>query len=121
MHGAWARAADAGADSAAYLTITNGQLQDDTLAGASSAVATSASIHQTTTDDSGMTGMQPATTVVIRAGQTLVMQPGGYHVMLAGLTQPLTVGSTFQLTLTFEKTGPVSVTVEVRASDAAPS
>ena len=121
VSGAWARAADAGAESAAYLTITNGQLQDDTLVGASSPVAASASVHQTTSADSGMTGMQRADSVVIKAGQTLVMEPGGYHVMLTGLTQALTVGSTFQLTLTFEKTGPVSVAVEVRAADAAPS
>jgi copper(I)-binding protein len=121
VYGAWARPADAGAESAAYLTITNGQLQDDTLVGASSPIAASAAVHQTTSDDSGMTGMHPVPSVVIRAGQTLVMEPGGYHVMLTGLQQPLTVGNTFQLTLTFEKTGPVSVAVEVRASDAAPS
>ena len=121
VFGAWARAADAGADTAAYLTITNGQLQDDTVVGVSSQVATRAAIHQTTAEDSGMTGMHDVPSVVIRAGQTLVMEPGGYHVMLTGLTQPLTVGSTFRLTLTFEKTGPVSVAVEVRATDAAPS
>jgi copper(I)-binding protein len=121
VYGAWARPADAGAESAAYLTITNGQLQDDTLVGASSPVAASAAVHQTTSDASGMTGMHAAPSVVIKAGQDLVMEPGGYHVMLTGLKQALAAGSTFQLTLAFEKTGPVSVAVEVRASDAAPS
>ena len=121
VYGAWAHAADAGADGAAYLTITNGQLQDDTLVGASSPVAASASVRQTAAADSGPTGTHASDSVVIKAGQDLVMAPGGYHVMLSGLTQALTVGSTFQLTLTFEKTGPVSVAVEVRATDAAPS
>ena len=121
VFGAWARPTDAGADAAAYVSITNGQLQDDTLVGASSPVATSASIHQTTTDASGMTGMGDAVSVTIRSGQTLVMEPGGYHVMLSGLTKALVAGTTFQLTLTFEKTGPVSVAVDVRATDAAPS
>jgi copper(I)-binding protein len=116
VYNAWARPADAGSQTAAYLTITNGQLKDDTLVGASSPVATSAGVHQTTTDASGMTGMQEAGSVMIRAGQDLVLQPGGYHVMLMGLTKALAVGDTFPLTLTFEQTGPVTVTVEVKAS-----
>ena len=115
VYGAWARPADAGADTAAYLTITNGQLQDDTLVGASSPVATSAGVHQTTTDASGMTGMQQTASVKIPAGRDLVLEPGGYHVMLMGLTKALAVGDTFPLTLTFEKTGPVTVSVEVKA------
>ena len=93
VYGAWARPADAGADTAAYLTITNGQLRDDVLVGASSPVAASAGVHQTTTDDSGMTGMHPADAVTIRAGQDLVLEPGGYHVMLMGLKQALAAGT----------------------------
>jgi len=116
VYAAWARPADAAAESAAYLTITNGQLKDDVLAGASTPVAASATVHQTSTDDSGMTGMERTESVTIRAGQTVVFEPGGYHVMLAGLKQALTAGSTFPLTLTFEQTGPVTVAVEVRTS-----
>jgi len=115
VYGAWARPADKGADSAAYLTITNGQLRDDVLVGASTPAAASAQLHQTTTDASGMTGMHQSDAVTIRAGRDLVLAPGGYHIMLMGLTQALTVGSTFPLTLTFEETGPVTVAVEVRA------
>jgi copper(I)-binding protein len=115
-YAAYALPADAGADGAAYLTITNGQLKDDVLVGASSSVAASASIQQTTTDPSGLTAMHPAGPLKIKAGQDLVLAPGGYHVMLTGLKQALVAGSTFPITLTFEQTGPVTVSVEVRAS-----
>jgi copper(I)-binding protein len=60
--------------------------------------------------------MHPAGPLTIKAGQDLVLAPGGYHVMLTGLKQALVAGSTFPITLTFEQTGPVTVSVEVRAS-----
>ena len=46
----------------------------------------------------------------------MVFEEGGHHVMLIGLTEALEVGDTFPLTLTFEQTGAVPLTVEVRAS-----
>jgi periplasmic copper chaperone A len=116
LSGAWTRPAAAGAETAAYLTITNGQLRDDVLVGASTPVAASASLHQTSTDASGMTGMKMVDSIRLPAGQTVRLEPGGLHIMLTGLKQELTVGSRVPLTLTFEQTGPVNVTAEVRAS-----
>ena len=40
--------------------------------------------------------------------------------MLTGLKQPLKLGDSFPLTLTFAKAGPVSVTVSVEAIKAKP-
>ena len=113
VHDAWARPAAKGADSAAYLRITNGQLMDDTLVGASTPAAQAAQVHQTTTE-SGMTGMHPVDSLRIPSGKDVVFDPGGYHVMLIGLQQDLAVGDTFDLTLTFEQAGAVKVAVEVR-------
>jgi len=50
----------------------------------------------------------------IPAGKTVELAPGGYHVMLMELAAPLKEGSTFDLTLTFEKAGEKTVSVEVR-------
>jgi hypothetical protein len=61
-------------------------------------------------------GMQPVSRVEIAAGASLQLQPGSYHVMLVGLTRDLVIGETIDLTLTFEKAGPVTVKAEVRAS-----
>jgi copper(I)-binding protein len=111
---AWARPAGAGQASAAYLRITNGTLDEDTLVGASTSAAASASIHRTTTDANGMTGMEAAR-LPIPAGQTVRLEPGGYHVMLMGLTGDLTPGGQLELTLTFEHAGPLNVRADVRA------
>lgn len=116
VYGASAQPADTGAQDAVYLTITNGQLKQDVLVGASTPVAATAVVNQTATDDSGMTAMHPSGPITIHAGQSLVLQPGGYHVMLTGLKQALVAGTTFPLTLTFEQTGPVTVAVDVKAS-----
>jgi len=48
----------------------------------------------------------------------MMLKPGGLHVMLIGLKQPLKVGESFPLTLTFEKAGKLDVTVTVEKSAA---
>jgi copper(I)-binding protein len=111
---AWARPAGVGQGSAAYLRITNGTIAADTLVGASTNAAARASIHRTTTDANGMTGMEPVT-LPIPAGQTVTLEPGGYHVMLMDLTEDLAPGGHVELTLTFEHVGPLNVQAEIRA------
>ncbi len=112
---AWARAGAVGADTAVYFTIVNGKVEADTLLSASSD-AGDASIHQTSTDASGMTGMQMVKSVPIPGGQTVKFEPGGYHVMVMNLKKALNAGDQVQLTLTFQNAGTVNVTAEVRAS-----
>ena len=62
--------------------------------------------------------MQPVDEIPVLAGETVALEPGGYHIMLLDLAEPLEVGTSITLTLTFELFGPVDVTAEVR--DAAP-
>jgi hypothetical protein len=116
VSGAWARAAAKGGTSAVYLQIVNGRLSDDTLVGVSTDVAEKASLHQTTTDSSGVTGMQPMDGITVAAGKTVMLEPGGLHIMLENLTTELVAGSQIRLVLTFEQGGPLNVTAEVRAS-----
>jgi len=52
----------------------------------------------------------------IPAGETVSLEPGGYHIMLLDLASPLEEGSTVELTLTFENAGELVVTAEVRAT-----
>jgi len=113
---AWARAAASGADTAVYLTIVNGRVDADILTGVATDAAQAAAIHQTTTDSSGMTGMQMTPSVTIPGGGTVMFAPGGYHIMLTGLKQALNPGDQVRITLAFQNAGVVSVTAEVRAS-----
>ena len=45
---------------------------------------------------------------------TAELRPGGHHAMLMGLSGPLKQGSTFPLTLAFERAGRITVSVAVR-------
>jgi len=56
--------------------------------------------------------------VALAAGSQVKFMPGGYHIMLMGLKQPLKAGDRFPLTLKFAKAG--SVTVEVLVEKDAP-
>lgn len=114
---AWARPSTGMAMAgAAYLTITNGTGEPDALLSVSTPVATTPELHETSADPSGMMGMHPVDRIDVPAGQSVKLQPGGYHIMLIGLTADLVAGSTIQLTLTFEKAGQITVTAEVRTS-----
>jgi Uncharacterized protein conserved in bacteria len=100
---------------AGYLTITNPGTTADALVGASSPIATSVQIHETMADPSGMMAMSPVDRIDVEPGGTVKLEPGGYHLMLMGVTQMPAVGQTAELTLTFEKAGEVVVQAEVRA------
>ena len=113
---AWIRAADEGGLSAAYLTISNGSEADDALVDVSAPdLATSVSLHETTTGDDGMTGMHHTPSIAVPAGGTVALEPGGYHVMLEGLQRNLVAGETVRIVLTFERAGPLTVDALVRA------
>lgn len=54
--------------------------------------------------------------VEIPAGETLVLEPGSFHIMLIGLTESLMEGDAFVATLHFEKAGAVEITVPIHAA-----
>ena len=58
--------------------------------------------------------MQQVSVVDLTAGDAVVFEPGGLHVMLSHLAGPLESGSSFPLTLTFGEAAPLTVTVDVR-------
>ena len=110
----WARSADSGATGGAYLTIVNADSIAVELVGATSPVATSVEVHESMQHD-GMSHMMPRATVPIGARDSLVMAPGGLHVMLHQLMRPLAPGDSVPLTLRFSAGDSVRVSVPVRA------
>jgi copper(I)-binding protein len=84
----------------------------DRLVGVSTPAARMAGLHQTVVTD-GVAKMEHVDGIDIPADGTLEMKPGGYHIMLMGLTGPLKEGDEIELTLTFEKAGDVKVRAKV--------
>jgi copper(I)-binding protein len=113
---AWVRP-PVGADrpAAGYMTITNPGVDADRLIGASSPIASSVEIHETVAGDSGMMAMQPVDEIEVAPGAPVTLEPGGYHLMLMGVTDMPAVGQTVEITLTFELAGDIVVQAEVRA------
>jgi copper(I)-binding protein len=62
--------------------------------------------------------MRPLAAIDIPAGQPVTLSPGGMHIMLLGLTQPLREGQSFPLTLSFDHAGPRQVTVTIEKAGA---
>jgi copper(I)-binding protein len=108
---AWARATPGKAENgAAYLTIVSPTA--DRLVSVSSPAAKKAGLH-TMTMDGGVMKMRPLVGVDVPANEPVTLKPGGMHIMLQGLNEPLQAGKSFLLTLTFEKAGQREVEVAV--------
>jgi hypothetical protein len=109
----WARATPGGAKTGVvYMTIVNSGGADDQLVAASTPIAVEAQLHQTSMDN-GVIKMRPIAALDLKAGATVKLAPGGYHLMLVNLKQPLKDGDSFPLTLTFAKSGKQDVQVTV--------
>ena len=114
IEGAWARAsAGLARNGAAYMTIHNEGPVADRLIAASSPIAGTIELHAHLKDGDVMR-MRPVVAVEIAPGEPAVLQPGGLHMMMLDLKAPLKDGESFPLTLTFEKAGKVTVSVDVR-------
>ena len=99
---------------ATYLTIKNDSSQPDVLLSATSDVASQTMVHHDVT--SGNTEiMVPAGPITVGPGKQLVLQPGGYHIMLMNLTRQLAVGNVIHVTLDFQRAGRIEVNVPVVA------
>ncbi len=94
------------------------------LIGASTPAAGVAEVHEMKMDGDTMR-MRAAGPIDLPARQTIELKPGGYHVMLMDLKQPLAKGSTVPLTLQFEdakgQKSALEVQVPVLAGAAAPA
>lgn len=127
----WARSSPMMANAGAvYMDLSSGGT--DRLMGVSvdPSIAAVVEIHETAPVDEPMddTGedsaehedlpgammMQEVGEIALPAGETVSLQPGGYHIMLLDITSPLEIGQKFEVTLTFETSGEQVVEVEVR-------
>jgi copper(I)-binding protein len=109
----WARATPGGAKvGGAFLEIKAAAGTSDRLIAARSPVAGAAEIHNHTMEG-GIARMRRVDALAIAAGKSVVLAPGGYHVMLMELKQPLKEGDLFKLTLVFEKAGAIEVDATV--------
>ncbi len=104
---------------AAYMTLKNGGKEADTLKSASTPGADKVEVHEHIHDANGVMRMREVEGgIAIPAGGAVMLQPGGYHIMLIGLKHNLEEGQTVPLKLTFAHAGDVDVQVAVEKKPA---
>lgn len=115
----WARATSRGARvGGAFLTVRNAGHHGDRLIAAETDVAARVQLHTTLMEDGVMRMRHVEDGIEVPAGGMAELMPGGLHIMMMGLTAPLQEGSSFPVTLTFERAGSVTIDVPVRAAGA---
>ena len=103
----------AGGTGAVYFTVLNGLDQAVQLVSASSPAAEVVETHETT-NENGVMKMSPLPDgYPIAAGEALLLQPGGKHIMLIGLVEPLEPGDEVELTVNFDNGESMALTVPV--------
>jgi hypothetical protein len=119
VSGVWARATLPGQKVAGvYMEIRSER--DARLVGVASPAAASAEVHEMRHQD-GVMRMRRVEALDLPAGEAVQLAPGGYHVMLFDLREPLEAGRQVALTLEIEIAGrreAVPVTAVVKARDA---
>ncbi len=100
IENAWVRATIPGQDvGAAYMTFNS--RQDVTLTHVESDVTSSVEIHSMSMQN-GVMKMRMLKSLPLKAGKPYKLEPGGFHLMLFDLKQPLTAGQYVSFVLTFK-------------------
>jgi hypothetical protein len=103
---------------ALYFVVIDHDGLGDRLIGVQSSVG-DAMLHETL-DEQGVARMRRAEAgLAVPAHGELRLEPGGPHVMLTGLREPLAAGRRVRVTLEFERVGRLALEVPVVAADAA--
>lgn len=96
-----------------YVTIDNAGKADDKLVSVTSPGADKVELHEMSMSNNVMKMRKVDGGLDVKAGGTLEMQPGGYHLMFMGVKKPFAVGDSVAVTLNFEKAGPVTMVLPV--------
>lgn len=119
IHAAIPAPAPTAQSAAGYMAISNEGKTADRLLGIEVDFAAKAMVHNTEFNADGVASMMHVPALDIPAEDTVVLEPGGYHIMLMGLNKPLHEGDMLPATLIFEKAGRVGMAFMVDPADGA--
>lgn len=115
IHPAIAAPPPSAKSAAGYMRIANQGDTADRLIGVETGAANANMLHMTEVGADGVARMRHLDGIDLPPGQEVLLEPGGIHVMLMGLTGPLALGDLVPGTLIFEKAGRVAVEFSVDA------
>jgi hypothetical protein len=118
VHDAWIRSAPSNVKVlAAYMTIKNTSTETRALTAVSSALFKKVEIHRTEMHE-GMAKMIPQNELIIPAGKSVSLEPGGYHFMLMDPEAVPKEGEQVDMKLRFDDGTTLYIKVQVRAGGA---
>jgi periplasmic copper chaperone A len=110
----WSRATPGGAKiGGGYLTVENKGSAPDRLIHAAGDVAGKIEVHEMAMKNGVMTMRPVDNGLTIEPGKTVKLAPGGFHLMMFDLKNPLKQGDKVPVTLEFEKAGKVTLSLDV--------
>lgn len=111
----WIKAADSGM-TAAFAEVSNSGSKDAVIVSADTAVSDRMELHEMATDSAGQMVMRPKEGgITIPANGSHSLAPGGDHLMLMNLTEPVKPGDKVSITLTFADGSKTSITTAARS------
>ena len=114
VHNAWMRPTAQGENGAAYFVLQNNSGETDELVGASSSIAESVEIHESSmAEGTDVMQMNRVFSIALDRGSEVAFEPGGLHMMLVNVTKELTVGEIVEITLHFKNHEDIPVNVSV--------
>jgi periplasmic copper chaperone A len=117
----WARATVAAQSvGGGFMSIANQGSSDDALIAVKWADSQTLELH-THSVTNGVMQMRQVDKIVLPAGKTVTLAPGGFHVMFMMLKSPLAVGEKRDAVLVFEKAGELKVQFKVEPLDYKPA
>ncbi len=99
-----------------FATITNNTDADVTLTGGSSDIAPMVQVHEVVMADGEMQMREKEGGIVIPAGESVTLEPGGLHVMLMDLKKAILDGDQITVTLDFEGADSQTLTLPAKTS-----
>ena len=115
---AWVKAAETGM-TAAFGTLSNPSSEAVTITAASSPASSTMELHEVVESGDSMV-MQPVEGgFAVPAGGSLTLEPGGYHLMLMGVTDPIEPGEDVAFTLTCATGDTMTFTAQAKTFEGA--
>lgn len=97
----WVKAVDTGM-TAAFVTLSNTSDSDLVLVSASTPASSMVELHEMAMKDGEMVMQPKEGGIPVPADGTATLEPGGDHIMLMDVTEPIEPGDAVSLTLTFD-------------------
>lgn len=112
----WTRPAMAGMNGVGFMTIANSGAKPVKIVGAQSPAVGKIEIHRSAMANGVMSMRRQDAGVVVPAGGSLALAPGGYHLMLLALNRPLVAGQKIPVTLTFDSGRRIAIDLTVQTA-----